>query len=804
MAAEKVTYNACQGWGCHEHCVLTTHSSEGRILRTEQTPLPKSFGVYKDGFGICQRGIDAAKFPYLSDRVLYPLKRTGQRGEGKFERISWEQALDEIGGKINEITKEYGPRSLIVNTFPCGYPNNTNGLGFYLWWRFVHSFDATLFEEEVIDTVLLHSAPIDFGEGLMMCLLMNPELLAESKNMIIIWGSGAIGSTRAARTSRLMLDAQERGVKLVDIGLLYDSCAAKCDQFIRVNAGTDAALALAMANVIIDENLCDEKFLAEKTVAPFLVREDNGQFLRESDIVTGGDPGKYVYWNMVPPQAQTVAANTPDFGGSYPDLEAEVSVNGIRCKTAFLRLRENVAPWTPQSQERITGVPSKVVLDLAREYAQNKPSTIFLNLGMRYMNNGRTGRAIDLLPVLTGNLGYRSGFLDGPLGDGHPVGLNIPGIIFPQGPQNAKGARLSMIELLDSLEKPNAQKYKAWMNCFSNPVQNWPNRQLWSDRVFPAMDLLVTFEVRMSDTAMFADYILPEASIFERHELISTHGDCIILNEPAIEPQGESKPPADILREFSKRVGVGELFDRSTSEWLETMLETDDPTVSSVRPPITLGRLEKEKIIRLNTPESVFNFWDLPLKTPSGRVEFYCEDLAGVGGAMACYSKPQIQGPKREKYPLQFYPGRHRFFMQGQFQELPELRAIAGKVATVALNPATAASRGIGEGDWVEVYNDRGTVRAVAHLSEEFPPDMAHLWYSYSAKDYPTNPPTVLSTALGTRDSQDAIARKWEKVWQQRNSAAGAIPTATFYWTIDTYDPLWDDLCEVRKVEGGK
>ena len=795
-AQEKVALVACQGWGCHEHCVLTTYVKDGKIERTERTIVK---GSQAERYGICQKGIVAGKFPYIPERVLYPLKRVGKRGEGKFERISWEQALDEIGEKLQAIRAKYGPRSLIVNNFPCGYPNNFSGLGIALSYGLVSTVDGSMFETEPIDVGTANLCPIEFGDPFAV-FKHNIAPMAQS-NYIVIWGGNPIGWTRAAQTSKILMDAQERGVKLVDITPFFESTAAKVDEWVPIKPGTDAALALAMANVMIQEGLCDEEFLLKHTVAPFLVRDDNGKFLRESDVLPGGDREKYVCWNRVPPKPVGVAAHTFEYGEAYPELCAAVTVNGIPCKTAFRRLEERVAEWTPESQEKVTGVPAETVRRLVHEYIEHKPSTIFLNYGLRYMNGTFSARAIALLPALSGNLGLKGGrFWFGSLSEGHPVMLGDMAIMFPTGPENAKGGAVLMKDLLASFDNPDGPQYKAWFNSYSNPVQNWPNRRLWTEQIFPNMELIVAVEVRETDTTAFADYVLPEATIFEREELVAPEGDCVVLNEPAIEPRGEAKPPAYIYGELAKRLGAGDSLNKSTEEWLKIKLTTDDPAVAGVTPPLTLERLRKEKIVRLNLPDEPYDSWDnLDLETASGRVEFYCEDFSEVDGALTRYVPPQIHSPKRSKYPLQFVPGRHRVYMQGQFTEIPELRAIGGKVSTLAINPVDAEARGISDGDRVEIFNDKGSAQAVARITQMFPPGTVNLWYAYPAKDYPTNPPTVLSSSLNTTEGEDAFSIRLGEVTMQRysspfltllSSLAGRTGNETF----------WDDLCEVRKA----
>jgi len=796
LAEEKTVYTLCQGTGCHEHCVLTTHVVNGKIRRTEKSILP---GPQGKRFAICHKGIVAGKIPYMEERILYPLKRVGERGEGKFERISWEQAMDEIGAKIMDVKEKYGSRSVVVNTFPCGYPNLFGGVGPLLQYRFIDTFGASQLGGEMVDSSEIMMPAMVFGDPLIWTR-QNPLLLARS-HYIINWAGNPIGWTRAAATSRSLMEAKENGAKIINIGPIFDSTAAKSDQWIPINPGTDAAMALAMANLLIEEKLYDEEFLNKYTVAPFLVRDDNGYFLRESDIAEDGDPEKYVIWNKVPRKAVGVEPHSFDFGRDYPDILGEVTINGIACKTAFVRLKEEVAKWTPESQEELTGVPAQVVKDLLHEYIAQKPSTIFMGVGLRYLNGVPAARALVLLPILSGNLALPNGrFWVDPMADGHPVNLNDLSIMYPNGLENANGAAVSLLEILDSFSDPSSQQYKAYINTMSNPLQNWPNRKMWTDEFFPNMELIVVFEIRMSDTALFADYILPETTIFEREEILCPHANCLIYNEPAIEPLGESKDAAFIYRELAKRLGLEKYFDYQTEDWLRMKLETDDPAVKGVEPPLTLERLRQEKAVPLNLPAEIYDMWeDMEFNTPSGRIEFYVEKLADVGAALPYHTPPQIHGPQRKEYPLQFFPGRHRFFMQGQFQEIPEIRTLAGKKSTVGLNPVDALARGINEGDWVEVFNDKGSIKVRAHLSEVFPPGMAHVWYGYPAKDYPTDPPTVLTTTLSGKDTVDVVSDKWMHVWLDQNSFLP--PTAIFPGKMEGSEVLWDDVCEVRKFE---
>ena len=795
---EKIVYTMCPGSGCHENCVLETHVVDGKITRTERAILP---GVEGDAFGICQKGIIAAELPYSSDRILYPQKRVGARGEGKFERISWKQAMDEIGAKLMEIKEKYGPKSVLVNNYSCGYPPVFNSINSFLLLRFVHTFDATLLPWVTCDTSTCFSGQIDFGSTFGFSFGNYDIRKLRESDYIIIWGSNPLGWTRATHTTYNMIEAQEKGAKIVTIGVVYDSTAAKSDLFIPINPGTDTILALAMANVIINEGLYDKDFLNKRTVAPFLVREDNGLFMHEKDIVPGGNPQNYLYWNRVPASAKSIAPHKFDLEGGSPDLFAEVTVNGVRCKTAFSLIVESISEWTPEKAETITGVPSQLIRELAHEYATRENAVIYENWGLRYYNSGPAARAITLVATLVGHMDKGAGgyaFGGALLGDTYPVSLNAMDITFPDGVEKAKGdSPLIMYEILEA-----GFPYKALLNVMSNPVHVWPNRKKWTDDIFPKLDLIVAYEIRKSDTALWADYILPDCTIFERTELLCSLANHIILNEPAIEPLGEAKPPAYFWKELGKRVGLEKYFDRDTEDWIKELIASSDPAIANVKPTITLERLKKEKMIRLNVPEDIVAWRNMNFLTPSGRIEIYSDLLAPVGHAIAKPTEAIVHGEERQTYPLQLFVGRHRVFMQSQFIEYSDLRQIGGDKPSIRLNSVDATNRGITDGDLVEVYNSRGSLRTIARISESIPPGMAHMWFGYRASEWEGDPPTKLMTPMDTKEVHDELMQRWIEI--ERKRAPGPLTTDPDRHSIRGWETLWDNLCEVRKVDGGK
>lgn len=804
----KKVYTACQGYGCHEHCVITTYTNdEGVIERTERLVPPEGLqeefpGCLSERCGICHKGIISGRLPYVKERILYPMKRVGERGEGKFERISWDQALDEIAEKLLEIREKYGNHAVLFQSFPCGLPGAP--ISFPIQFRFQVATDCSLFELEGVDESIIKVPSMYWGDAMVVNEQDTTHLY--DADYVLMWGGNPLGYSRSSYTTRALTTIQDNGVKLVDVGVLFDSTAAKADLFVQVKPATDGALALSMVHEIIENGWCNEAFLREQTVAPFLVRTDTGRFLREKDIVEGSVSDSYVAvskengaWGPIAPK---------QLGGDWMDLEADVAIEGISCKAAFLMLKEHVADFTPEWQEQHTGVAPEVVKQIVDEYVHHENACLYFLAGLRYKNSVAAGRAIMLLPTLTGKFFNKAaGILCEPNLDSWPVHLNDFGM-FMGGIDKPSGTFAPMHEILESFSNPDMQQYKAFINSWQNPVHNWPPRAMWEEEFFPHMELVVACDYRMTETTAFADYVLPDAMSFEREEII-TRGSCLILAEPAIEPQGEAREYGMVLCELAKRMGYGEYFDKTHDEWLEMKLQSEDPSFTTVEPPITLERLRKEKIIPLNTPKRRFNmFKELPLMTPSMRHEFYVEELADLpGGALMTYDKAIIQQEElREKYPLHLFVGRSRFFMQGQFREIAELRTLSGGGPRLGMNKQDALARGINEDDMVEVFNEKGVVRVPVHFTKFTQPGQVHLWYAYGADDYkPLNssPATALGSHISCREAIDPISEAWGSILRRRNAegSPGVPENLTANPGMYANETIWDALCDVRRAE---
>jgi anaerobic selenocysteine-containing dehydrogenase len=620
----------------------------------------------------------------------------------------------------------------------------------------------------------------------------DPALLDQSK-YVIVWGANP--SENQHRVMKHLVEAQERGAKIVDIGLIFDGTAGKADWFIPVKPGSDPALALSMAQVIIKENLYDREYILNKTVAPFLVRSDNGQFYRNPD-------GNYMVWDHATHKAHPVAPQAESLGVTDPCLTGEFEVEGVHCKPAFQKLIDHLAEYTPEAQEAITGVSPTVVRQLTHEYASVKPAVVLGALGLRYRNQGESYRALLLLGVLTGNIGIPGGGVTTALmPTGYPIVFNDGPILFPNGPENDKSKYVRQADFYEQVKTGEPWPIKAMLKVSGNPVHNCPNRSRWLDDTFPQMELIVDHDIWMTDTGEYADYVLPDCTSFERMELISSACyNHIVLQEPAIEPLGEARDPAFLFRELSKRVGLGEHFDKTAEEWLELRLQS--PMVQSVTPPVTIERLKKEKRIRANVPETPFDASAFGFGTPSGRWEFYVEELAVVDEALARYMPPlEVRPEKMVKHPYHFFTGRQRFFMQSLFTDDPLMIKLSGGQPLARMNPLDAMKEGVKDGDTIECFNQRGKVKATARLDEAIPPGTVMVMFGWRQRQFEEGTYSELLVPLGGRETLDDLSNRWWDIVVQHGKV-GSMFAGAESAAAGAFDCIWDCVCDVRKANG--
>jgi anaerobic dimethyl sulfoxide reductase subunit A len=645
----------------------------------------------------CLKGRAMRQRVYAPDRLQYPLKRTGDRGEGKFRRISWDEALDTVAGELKRVKETYGPASILyrggggnVTLFHSGTPIArllTLFGGYSTAWGYYSWEGATFASAATLGTIHVENSRDD---------LLNSRF-------IILWGCDPATTIHGTNATWFLIQAKEKGVRIVSVDPRFsDSTAVLADRWIPIRPATDAAMLIAMAHVILEEGLQDQSFIERYTVG----------IERYRDYLTGKEDGV--------------------------------------AKTSL---------WA----ERITGVPADKITDLARRYATIKPAAFIAGISPGRTSMGEQyHRAAITLAAITGNIGIHGGNAAGrSLGTQYPFNpypFNLgPRMGVPPNPveQNQEGrktvlenymqwsssAHINITRLADAILKgksggyPADYKFYYVVNC--NPVNQVPNTGKWS-RALKELEFMVVQEQFMTATARFADIVLPTCTSMERNDLIAGGSPPFYgcLNK-VIEPLYESKSQLQIAAELAVRLGITNYGDKTDEEWVRACAEGSGIA--------DYGTFREKGIYRIQPQEPFVPFKDQienpeqnPFPTPSGKIEIYSEQLAAMDDpllpALPKYLEPP-EGPNDpmiDRYPLQLITKHIGRRTHSQFETLPWLREV--EAHQLEMHAGDAGARGIGDGDVVRVYNDRGIVRVPVKVTQRIMPGVVSLpqgaWFS--------------------------------------------------------------------------
>lgn len=402
------------GCNCTGSCTWLVYVKDGVILREEQAADYDSVTDKLPDYNPrgCQKGACyAAEYVYGDRRVKYPLIRQGERGEGKWKKATWDEALTYIAEKVIKTVKEDGPDHISFFTvIPA-----MSSISFTGGARYAHGLGGVLHSFYDWYGDLPPGSPITLAEQ---------TDVAESVDwvnakMIVMWGSNVV-ETRIP-DAHYVWEAKYRGSKVVAIFPEYNPSAVHADLYLPVKAGSDMALALAASYVIIKEKLYREEYLLEQTDMPFLVRSDTKRFLRESDMKAGGKEDQFYLWDkrtnylVKAPGCQGSDHREIRLGNIQPCLDGEYTVRladgkEIEVKTVFEFLKGKLKDKSPEWAEPITGIKKEIIYEFARDFASHYPATIIHGTGVNHWyHNDLINRSFLLLLSLTGNIGINGG-----------------------------------------------------------------------------------------------------------------------------------------------------------------------------------------------------------------------------------------------------------------------------------------------------------------------------------------------------------------------------------------------------------
>jgi anaerobic dimethyl sulfoxide reductase subunit A len=677
---------------CGGRCPLRLHVKDNRILRVEGDDIAEP-----DQLRTCLRCRAIRQYVHHPRRLMYPQKRVGERGEGKFERISWDEALETLAGQLTRVKETYGNQGIFLAT-GGGYLAGLHNGGFAAQ-RLMNQFGGcvthygNISSEGAVWASLTQYGSVMVGHS--------REDMLNSK-LMILWGWDPARMISGTNTMYHVIKARENGARVIAIDPRYhDTAATVADEWIPIRPGTDTAMMVAMANVMIRENLHDQPFLDKYSVG----------FDQFKQYVLGQEDG---------------------------------------------------TEKTPRWAAEICGVDADTIIRLAREYAGTKPAALMDCQGpARSAMGEQYNRCAATLSAMTGNVGRAGGSACGGL-MGIPVGHMFRMSAIPPGKNpfemegpNVKGTldirkrvikRIHINKIFDAILKGKQGGYPADIRLMWSMCNNYLNQTGNSNKAARALEKLEFFcaqELFMTAQARYADLLLPVTSAVERSDLTRPwpSGPYFTFMNRALKPLGECKSDLDIVSELAQRLGIEGFNPHTEDQWLKMFVDLNPEYQQHIK---DYDKFKTDGIHRVNLDEPIIAFKEQiddieknPFPTPSGKIEIFSRRVADLNNP----DTPPIpkylptaedrSDPLIERFPLQLLTPHPKNRVHSELYMVPWLREVEEHRAWV--NPVDADSRGIKDGDDIFVFNDRGKVAIKAWVTERIIPGVICIfegaWY---------------------------------------------------------------------------
>ncbi|MGA2595590.1 MAG: molybdopterin-dependent oxidoreductase [Bryobacteraceae bacterium] len=617
---------------CPDTCALlvTIEDGKGTRLRGDPNhPITRGF--------LCGKVARYLDREYSPDRLLYPQKRTGAKGEGRFERIGWDEALDTIARGLESAAASYGSEAILPYSY-AGTMGMLNGSG--MDRRFFHRLGASRLDRTICSAAGCAglAASIGYRYG------TEPEQFAKSK-LIIAWGANIHGTN--VHLWPFIVEARRNGARLYTIDPVRTRTAKLADKHFPIYPGSDLALALGLMHVIIGEKLYD---------------------------------------------------------GDYVE----------RFTTGLEGLRAKALEYTPERVEALTGLSREDIVSLAREYATVRPAAIRLNYGVQRSDRGGTAtRAIASLPALVGSWREVGGGLQ--LSVSQAFQFNRAALEMPELQKVSALGReariINMSELGKALTQVRDPEVKAMVVYNSNPAAIAPNQNLVIQGMRREDLFTVVLEQFQTDTADYADILLPVTTFLEHTDLYLAYGHYHLqLARPALPAPGETKSNVEIFRLLAERMGFTDAcFQDSEDEMIRALLRSEHPFIKG----ITLEELDEKRSVRLHVAEGdrpYLPFAEGGFGTASGKMDFASEALEYTPPVESRLGSKEL----RARYPLEMVCSKNDDSMNSTFGNRD---SVDEQTSVLQMHSSDAASRGIQDGDLVRILNDRGSLVLKAEVN---------------------------------------------------------------------------------------
>lgn len=693
----------CPSHNCGGRCVLKLHIREGEITRIETDDRPND-DITDPQLRACIRGRSYRRRQYHPNRLKYPMKRAGERGEGKFERISWDEALDILASQLKRVKEQYGNSAILV-PYGTGSYNQTNGRQTAA--RLMNLFGGSLgFYNSYSWACISRATPYVYGTG----VTGNQRQDWVNSKYIIMWGWNPAEMRDGTNSEYFVKKARENGAKVVCIDpRMTMSAVSLADEWVPIRPGTDTALMSAMAYVIISEDLHDKEFIQRCCIGFDSSQMPEGLEKEESyrDYIFG------------------------TFDGT---------------------------PKTPQWAENITGISARTILRIAREYGSIKPAMLYQGYGMQRRAYGEQpvlGGCV--LAAIAGNVGIPGGWASGialqaddggPFWNVFPTGRNpvqerIPVFLWTEAV--LRGREMGPEDGVVGAERLQNNIRLIWCVA-SNILINQHADVNRSAKILKDESLVefIAFQDQfMTPSGRFADLVLPVCTQFEVWGLQDgwKYGDEVIINPKIYDPPYETKSDYQICAELSERLGIADEYTqgRDEREWIEWAIgryrNTRFPGIPS------LDELQKENTgvysVPIRNPKVALADFRRdpqknPLNTPSGKVEIFSGRLYDMGKPDEIPPVPKyIQewespfGEESRRYPLQALGHHYMPRVHSTHDQIDWLEEAFPQ--RVFINSIDAGERGIKSGDEVRVFNDRGEMVIPCRVTKKIMPGVVNI-----------------------------------------------------------------------------